>query len=90
MSRISKWSEIMRNITLIGQLGLSLVVPVLICLFACYFLTTRFHVGGWVYIPGFILGIGSSTMSACKVYQSVTRGKDGKKDDRGPSFNRHI
>lgn len=87
---IRKWSEIGRNITMIGQLGVSLVVPVLLCLFGCYYLNTRFSIGGWVYIPGLILGIGSSCMTAWKTYQSVTKGgRQEKENDRGPSFSRH-
>ena len=54
-------------------------------------LCTRLNVGLWVYIPGMILGLGASFMTAYKVYLSVT-GKQ-KKRERGEnevSFNKHI
>lgn len=90
-SRTKKLSEIARNITMIGQLGLSLVVPVLLCMFLCHYLVRRFAVGAWVYIPGLILGIGSSCMTAWKTYQSAVKdSRESEKDsDRGPSFSRH-
>lgn len=88
-NRIRKLSEIGRNITLIGQLGLTLVIPIVFCLFVCYWLNTSRGVGGWIYIPGLILGIGSSCMTAWKLYQSEKQ-KNGKpKENHGPSFSRH-
>lgn len=94
-------SEILKNITLVGQLGLSLLTPVLLCLFLCMFLQNRFHLGGWIFIPGFILGLGGSMMTAWKFYKaqeaqwkkeekkdaSVTPRERGKKDSL---YNRHF
>lgn len=86
-----KWNEIFAQMTLLAQLGLSLATPILMCLAACYLLCTRLNVGLWVYIPGMIMGLGASFMTAYKVYLSVT-GKQ-KKRERGEnevSFNKHI
>lgn len=85
-----KWNEIFAQLTLLGQLGLSLAMPLLMCLGACYLLCTRLHVGMWVYLPGMILGLGASFMTAYKVYLAVT--KKEKKSERGVyerSFNKH-
>ena len=82
-------SKALNNIVMVGQLGLSLIMPILLCMAACWFLTSRFGLGTWVYLPGFILGIGSSFMTAYKVYLAeVNRNKkeDGKKRT---AFNRH-
>ena len=87
----SEWSRILTQITLLGQLGLSLVTPPLMCLAACYFLCTRLHAPLWIYLPGMILGLGASFMTAYKVYTSVMNGE--KKARRGSSersFNRHL
>lgn len=81
----------MRHITMVGQLGLSLAMPLLICIFVCYELCTRAGVGVWVYLPGILFGLGSSFMTAYKVYLAVT--KKNKKRERGEnevSFNRHV
>ena len=79
---------------MVGQLGLSLLMPLLMCLIACYLICTKLSVGVWVYIPGFILGLGASMTTAYKVYLSVTHKEEKKKKiKRGPnevSFSRHI
>ncbi len=80
-------SRFMRNLSLIGQLGLSLVTPVLMCLAVCYLLTSRCGLGNWVYLPGFILGLGSSFMTAYKVYLSAM--KKNPKEKEKTAFNRH-
>ena len=80
--------DALRQLTYLSQLGLSLVVPLLMCVFLCYWLTTRFNIGGWIYIPGFLFGLGSSCMTAWKFYTSVNaRNKKDKK--KPPSFNSH-
>lgn len=86
---MKNWSNILNQIAMIGQFGLSLVVPVLMCLAVCYVLTVKVGLGDWIYIPGFILGIGSSCMTAYKTYQSAI-GKSKKESDDSPTaFNRH-
>ena len=80
--------EVFKNITLIGQLGLSFIMPTLICVLLCAFLCSRFGVGEWVYIPGFIFGLGSSFMTAYKFYKAnISKEKEEKK--KRVSFNRH-
>ena len=85
--------RILNNIALIGQFGLSLIMPLLICTFLCYFLVSKGIAGGWVYIPGFILGLGASFMTAYKFYLYVQK-KEGPssapKRRKGIYFNRHI
>ena len=88
-----KMSRLIGQFAMVGQLGLSLLMPLLMCLFICYLLTTRLSLGAWVYIPGFIMGLGSSWMTAYKVYLSVVHREEKKKLKRGPdevSFNKHI
>ena len=86
-----KWNEIFAQLTMLGQLGLSLAMPLLMSLGACYLLCTRLHVGLWVYLPGMILGIGASFMTAYKVYLAVTRReKKPKRGEHEQSFNRHF
>ena len=86
-----KWNEIFAQLTMLAQLGLSLATPLLICLAVCYLLCTRLGFGLWVYIPGMIMGLGASFMTAYKVYLSVT-GKQKKRERREKevSFNKHI
>ena len=84
------WNEILAQLTMLGQLGLSLATPILMCLAICYLLCTRLHAPLWIYLPGMILGLGASFMTAYKVYLSVTNKE--KKPRRGKeerSFNGH-
>lgn len=81
-------NEILKNITMVTQFGLSLVIPLFMCLGLCWYLCDRFSIGSWIYIFGFILGLGSSFMTAYKLYLTeMNRQKKEKKPK--VSFNRH-
>ena len=89
--KTTDFSKLMTQFAMVGQLGLSLVTPLLVCIFACYMLTTRLGLPGWVYIFGFFFGLGGSMMTAYKVYLEITKKNKGKKRDKKEvSFNRHI
>ena len=79
----------MKYITMFTQLGLSLVVPLLICLGICWWLSTRLGVGGWVYIPGFFLGLGGLVMTMYKFYLSVVGKQKKEEKKKKVSFNEH-
>lgn len=84
------WSNLIKNITMLSQFGLSFITPTLLCLAICWWLSSRWGIGGWVYIPGFFFGMGGSGMVAYKFYLSVTK-KEKKKEKKPPiSFNRHF
>lgn len=86
---MKEFREIGRQLANLGQLGLSLIMPILLCILLCYWLTDRFSIGTWVYIPGFFFGLGASFMTAYKFYQSEHR-KSKKEERKTVSFNRHI
>ena len=85
---MKQWSEIIRNVTMLSQLGLSLITPVLICLAVCWLIVSKTGAGGWVYIPG----LGGSGTVAYKFYLSINRQqkKENKKKKNKVSFNRHL
>ena len=89
---MKQWSEILRNVTMLSQLGLSLITPVLICLAVCWLIVSKTGAGGWVYIPGFFFGLGGSWTVAYKFYLSINRQqkKENKKKKTKVSFNRHL
>jgi len=74
---------------MLGQLGLNIIIPIIICVLGCWFLTDKLGVGEWVFIPGLILGLGSAFMSGYKFYLSES--KKAKKDgsDSKKAFNKH-
>ena len=52
---MKQWSEIIRNVTMLSQLGLSLITPVLICLAVCWLIVSKTGTGGWYISPVFSL-----------------------------------
>lgn len=91
IKKTTDFSKLMTQFAMVGQLGLSLVMPLLICIFACYMLTTRLGMPGWIYILGFFFGLGGSMMTAYKVYLEVTKKTPTKKrDDNEISISRHL
>ena len=44
---LKQWSEILRNVTMLSQLGLSFITPLLLCLALCWFIISKTGVGGW-------------------------------------------
>ncbi|MDO4519121.1 MAG: AtpZ/AtpI family protein [Eubacteriales bacterium] len=87
---MKQWTEIFKNITMLGQFGLSFIMPTLMCILLCWWLNAKVGVGAWVYIPGFILGMGSSFMVAYKFYRAVMQREKKEKNKKGISFNDHI
>ncbi len=89
-AELKKWTKALKNISLLSQLGISLVMPILLCLAGCYALTTYLGAGVWIYIPGILFGIGGSFSTAYRFYRMVM--KDEKKNDRAgsTSFNTHF
>ena len=86
-------SKLIGQFAMVGQLGLSLLMPLLMCLFACYLLVSKLSAPVWIYIPGFILGLGASMTTAYKVYLSVVQKEEKKKIKRNPNevyFSKHI
>ena len=78
------------------QFGLSLAAPVLICVGLCAFLTARTGIGSWIFIPGFLFGLGGSLSTALKFGKMVS-GRQKKEDKdrkirkrKGISFNEHV
>ena len=86
---LKQWSEILRNVTMLSQLGLSFITPLLLCLALCWFITSRTGVGGWVYIPGFFFWMGGSATVAYKFYLSVNKQEKKKHKKNKIYFNRH-
>lgn len=87
---MKKWADILKNISILTQFGFSLITPLLMCLAFCWWLSSRWGIGGWIFIPGFFFGMGGSGMVAYKLYLSVTNRQKKEKKKPKISFNRHI
>lgn len=54
-----EWFRLLKIAVQFTQLGLSLVVPLLLCLWAAGWLQRRFHLGNWMLLVGLGLGLGT-------------------------------
>lgn len=86
---MKNFSYILKNISMLGQLGLNIIIPIILCVLVCWFLTDKAGLGEWVFIPGLILGIGASFMSGYKFYLSETKKSKKDEDKKKASFNKH-
>ena len=86
---MKQWSEILRNVTMLSQLGLSFITPLLLCLALCWFIISKTGVGVWVYIPGFFFGMGGSATVAYKFYLSINK-QQKKKHKKDKIFEEHL
>lgn len=82
------FAELVKNLTLLTQLGLELVTPLLLCLGICWWLTAKAGAPGWVFLPGFFFGLGGSFAVAKKLYDSAMR-QEKKEKKPGQKYNRH-
>ena len=83
-------SEILKHISMLGQLGLNIIIPIILCVLGCWLLTDKAGVGEWVFIPGLILGIGGAFMSGYKFYLSESKKAKKDTDENKISYNKHI
>ncbi len=74
--------------TLVTQFAFSLLTPIILSLLLCWYIIDRTGAGGWIYIPGFIVGFGTAFMTAYKLYLQVTK-RDRKENRQRTSFNKH-
>ncbi|WP_314834171.1 AtpZ/AtpI family protein [Oribacterium sinus] len=85
---MKEWSKAFRNLTILSQFGLSLAMPLLLCLFVAYQLREHFHISYWIYLPAFFFGLAASFMTAYKFYLSVSE-KEKKQETKDRAFNQH-
>ena len=88
---MKNWSNMLKNLSLLTQFGLSLITPLLLCLALCWWLYSRFGWGGWIFIFGFFFGLGGSGMVAYNLYLSVLKKQSQEKKEKKEKvfFNRH-
>lgn len=88
---MKRWTDIIKNLSVLTQFGLSLITPLIMCLLICWWLCGRFGLGEWIYIIGFFFGLGGSGMVAYKFYLIETK-RENKKTravKEKKAFNRH-
>lgn len=86
---MNRFTNVAKRITMIGQLGLSILMPTLLCILLCWYITSKTEVGSWIYILGFVFGMGASFMTAYKFFQAEVM-KSKKEQKKRVSFNSHL
>ena len=85
---MKEWSKAFRNLSILSQFGLSLAMPLLLCLFVAYQLREHFHLSYWIYLTAFFFGLAAFFMTAYKFYLSVSE-KEKKQETKDRAFNQH-
>lgn len=83
------WIQILRQLSWLTQLGLSIIAPLVLCVAGCWWLQERFSLGVWIMAVGFVLGIGASLSSAVGFYRYVKRKSGQNQQRRQDAFNSH-
>jgi len=82
-----------RLLTWFTQLALSVVVPLLLCIWGAVYLRDRFLLGSWIVILGIVLGFGGAISSFRTSLQAMKRESEadsGNRKDPPVSFNDHL
>lgn len=69
------------------QLGLTIAIPIVGCVLVCRWLCVSFGIGIWIYIPGFVMGVGAAAMTWYRLYRKYNK-KSSEKKPFG--FNDHV
>lgn len=85
------YKEIVKNLSMLTQFGLSFITPTLLCLAICWWLNAKVGIGPWIYILGFFFGLGGSATVAYKLFLTIQskEAKEKKKKKQTISFNSH-
>ena len=70
----------MKYLPLVTQLGFSIVLPPILCLWLASFLQKRFGLGGWVTLVAILVGIAASVGSMINFFKLAIRHAKEKKE----------
>ena len=68
-----EWFRLLKTAVQFTQLGLSLVVPLLLCLWAAGWLQSRFHLGSWMLLIGLGLGFGAMGVTFYRFVRGILK-----------------
>lgn len=88
MRSFPKLGKTLISVYEISQFRVAFIMPLLVCIGICWWLSGLPGIGGWIFIPGIFFGLGGCAMTVYRLYLSVMR-HQGKETAR-VSYNRHI
>lgn len=82
--------RLVRAITLVGQIGFSLVTPPLVLIYLAHLAQTRLGWGTWVMVTAIVVGLMTGASSVWRMVRQLAREQTRDEPPRGRSFNDHI
>ena len=79
----------MSAIVWLTQFGISVVGPVVLCVWGAVWLRNRFDLGAWIVIAGVLLGLGGAATSLWSSLKAIDRQAKSDDKDSGVGFNDH-
>lgn len=86
---MSRWPKILRNLSWLTQLGLSIITPPILCLGLAFWLIQKKGAPGWIMILAFVFGLGAAGVSFYKFLRIVQKKSKPPGKDSPPAFNKH-
>ena len=65
--------EVLRGISYLTQVGLSLATPIVLCLLGAYWLQERFDTGSWMMLAGLVIGLISGLINLWNFFKFVEK-----------------
>lgn len=69
----NKRRDVMQALSMVTQLGLSIITPILLCLLAAVWLRQRLDLGYWVVIVGVLWGVASGFWNLLRFNRAASR-----------------
>ena len=66
--------------TFLSQIGISVIIPVFLCIFGATWLKNTFELGNWVVLVGILLGLGGGAISMIKYMKVAIRDAERSQD----------
>lgn len=79
---IREWAQILSRITLVTQLGFTLITPIILCIFAALWLQSHTSVGEWIWIPAILIGLISGICGAAGLIRAEIARTGSTQEDR--------
>lgn len=79
----------LRLLALLSQFAVSVVSPLLLCIWLGRFLTVRYALGRWVMAVGVLLGIAGAVSGLISSLKQLQREAERETKASPPSFNDH-
>lgn len=65
-----------KSFALVTQIGISILVPIGLCMIGANYLMGKFQVGNWVMILAIVMGIGAGFLNVYKMLEGFYKKKD--------------